>query len=582
MKEKKQNMDPVNVPSEGIEAEIKIERFELYDSYVYIKGLFIVAEKIKGEEYTAKIGFTPIDRSLDGLYVHTDINVKVEGGDFEEIAFSEKINLLRLDNGMPLQDKEYELSFELEKVTTPNKKESGKIIAKQDSNSEFESINAELYYFSAVSNKTFAIKFFYNDTSKTINLKTKKIAESNPLSTKLESDVKIDSRVFRVLKRYIFKMMYEIFSMFPVKKNKLVFLSDSRKDLTGNFEYIYEELQKRKHNFKISFHLKSSIKESKSIKETISLAHSIATSKYILLDDFYPLIYPLKIRENSELIQVWHAVGAFKTFGYSRVGLPGGPKVTSKNHRNYTKVLVSSKNIIDKYAEGFGIEPSAIIPMGVPRTDLFFDNAKKQVIINRLHEELPFINGKKVILFAPTFRGNGQQSAYYPFGLINFKKIYEEFKNEYVFLLKIHPFVQNKMEIPNEYSDFYYDVSDYREINDLLLISDQLITDYSSVCFEYALLNKPMIFFSPDLKEYTNDRDFYYDYFEFIPGPFVVDTKMLIQELKNDSIDVERLDNFKKYFFDDVDGQASKRFVDALITGNFVMNKEKTVQIDNN
>ncbi|SPN75515.1 CDP-glycerol glycerophosphotransferase family protein [Brochothrix thermosphacta] len=548
MNEKQQNIKSSSLPSEGIDVGVKIERFKLYDSYVYIKGFFLIGEKINSEEYKAKIGFTPIDKSLDGIYIYTDINVKTEGGNFSELAFSEKINLLRLDNGMPLHDTGYELSFELEKVTTTNKTESGKIIAKQDYNSEFESINSEIYYFSAVSNKTFAIKFFYNDISQTINFKTKKIAESNPLSTKLESDVKIDSRVFRVLKRYIFKIMYEIFSMFPVKKNKLVFLSDSRKNLTGNFEYIYEELQKRKHNFKISFHLKSSIKESKSIKETISLAYSIATSKYILLDDFYPLIYPLKIRKNIELIQVWHAVGAFKTFGYSRVGLPGGPKITSKNHRNYTKVLVSSKNIIDKYAEGFGIEPSAIIPMGVPRTDLFFDNAKKQVIINRLHEELPFINGKKVILFAPTFRGDGQQSAYYPFGLINFKKIYEEFKEGYVFLLKIHPFVQNKMKIPNEYSDFYYDVSNYREINDLLLISDQLITDYSSVCFEYALLNRPMIFFNPDLKEYTSDRDFYYDYFEFIPGPFAVDTKMLIEELKNDSIDVERLDNFKNIF----------------------------------
>ncbi|TAS63140.1 CDP-glycerol glycerophosphotransferase family protein, partial [Lactiplantibacillus plantarum] len=85
----------------------------------------------------------------------------------------------------------------------------------------------------------------------------------------------------------------------------------------------------------------------------------------------------------ADLIQVWHAVGAFKTFGYSRLGMPGGPKVQSLNHRNYTKALVSSHNIADKYAEGFGIAPDKIQPLGIPRTDIFFDEPKKQAIRER-------------------------------------------------------------------------------------------------------------------------------------------------------------------------------------------------------
>ncbi|KLD61643.1 hypothetical protein WP50_00660, partial [Lactiplantibacillus plantarum] len=100
--------------------------------------------------------------------------------------------------------------------------------------------------------------------------------------------------------------------------------------------------------------------------------------------------------------------------------------------------------------------PDKIQPLGIPRTDIFFDEPKKQAIRERLAHDLPFIKGKKVILFAPTFRGNGQQSAYYPFEMLNFRAIYEALHEDYVFLLKIHPFVQNKPTLPYEYSDFYY------------------------------------------------------------------------------------------------------------------------------
>ncbi|POD88951.1 CDP-ribitol ribitolphosphotransferase [Lactiplantibacillus plantarum subsp. plantarum] len=117
--------------------------------------------------------------------------------------------------------------------------------------------------------------------------------------------------------------------------------------------------------------------------------------------------------------------------------------------------------------------------------------------------------------------------------MLNFKEIYEALHEDYVFLLKIHPFVQNKPTLPYEYSDFYYDVSDYREINDLLLVADQLITDYSSVCFEYALLKRPMIFFAPDLADYMQSRSFYFNYFDFIPGSLAENTGDLIQQLKH-------------------------------------------------
>ncbi|WP_373892407.1 CDP-glycerol glycerophosphotransferase family protein [Weissella confusa] len=365
--------------------------------------------------------------------------------------------------------------------------------------------------------------------------------------------------------------MYKAFSLMPIRENVVAFLSDSRSDMTGNFEYIENEINSRASSLQMSYMLKKTNSTKKTLREYTKIAWLIATSRHVLLDDFYPLVYPLKIRNGVNLIQVWHAVGAFKTFGFSRVGLPGGPKKDSKNHRNYTWAIVSSKNVAPFYAEGFGIDEEKVLPLGAPRTDAFFDETYKENVVTRLNEDLPFIKNKKVILFAPTFRGNGQQSAYYDFDWIDFEKIYQNLKSKgYVMLFKIHPFVKNKVDIPDKFADFFYDVSSYREINDLLLISNALITDYSSVVFEYSLLRKKTIFFVPDLEEYTASRDFYVNYKEFVPGPIVRNNDELITEIKKvDEFDARSLDEFLEYYFDDLDGKASKRFVDALET-NFV------------
>src|SRR5699024_11710194 len=109
----------------------------------------------------------------------------------------------------------------------------------------------------------------------------------------------------------------------------------------------------------------------------------------------------------------------------------------------------------------------------------FFDEEYKKHVRETLYNKFPFLKGKKVILFAPTFRGNGQASAYFPFHVLDFKKIYENLIDEYVFLFKIHPFVNNTLTILYEYADFLYDISNYKEINELLLLKDILLNDYS-------------------------------------------------------------------------------------------------------
>ncbi|MFD1172399.1 CDP-glycerol glycerophosphotransferase family protein [Oceanobacillus picturae] len=482
-------------------------------------------------------------------------------------GFEGIVDLSSIENGKPLLSGEYDVFIKLEQMAEDNDKYKYEKILPISNVKKFfngDILNTKLEHFSAKRVLKYSLVASFNKFSKTLHFKNSLLQSFDPREMDNNTE-KSESRYFKAIKRKFFKILYIILCILPINSKKVVFASDSRSELNGNFYFVYEELHKRNLNLKIKFVFNERINNKKTVLDLIKSAFHFATSKVILLDDFYPLIYPLKIRKNADLIQIWHAAGAFKTFGYSRIGRPGGPSTKSKNHKNYTKAVVSSEGVRKNYAEGFGITVDKVIPTGVPRSDIFFDEAYKMHVRNTLKEKYPFIKEKKVILFAPTFRGNGQASAHYPFEMLDLKKIYKHLNEEYVFLFKIHPFVKNKLDIPYEYADFFFDLSDYREINDLLLITDLLVTDYSSVCFEFALLDKPMLFFAYDIENYIEERDFYYNFFDFIPGPLIKTTKEMVSVIENEKFETEKIAPFVQYFFGNNKGKASENVVDQVI-----------------
>ena len=373
-----------------------------------------------------------------------------------------------------------------------------------------------------------------------------------------------DNNIKRKIIDMIFQVLYKIEKNFKVKKNRVVFLSDSRIDFTGNFEFIYKELVNRG-GYDIKYILKPSISTKKTLKEKLQFIYYICTSKYILLDDYYPQIYKYNIKKEIEVIQLWHACGAFKTFGFSRLGKEGGPNSKSRNHKNYTKAIVSSDSIKKHYAEAFGISEDKVISTGIPRTDIFFDKEYINNKTNEIYKKYPLLKDKKVILFAPTFRGGGQATAHYDFDKLEIDKLREGLGDEYVIIMKLHPFIKESINISEENKDFILDLSSEREVNDLLFISDIMITDYSSICFEYSLLNRPMIFFTYDLEEYIEKRDFYYPFESFVPGPIVRTTEEIIDTIKNSNFDLNKVQNFREKFLSSLDGKSTKRVVDELL-----------------
>ena len=139
-----------------------------------------------------------------------------------------------------------------------------------------------------------------------------------------------------------------------IKDNRIVFLSNRRTDLSGNFEFVYRLLKNDK-NLDIRFVLDDRDVRHMSFKNMLAIGYYLANAKVILVDDYMELLFKLPRRKGNTLIQLWHACGAFKTFGCSRMGKKGGQNLKSPNHRNYDYATVSSDEIRKFYAEGFGL-----------------------------------------------------------------------------------------------------------------------------------------------------------------------------------------------------------------------------------
>ncbi len=366
-----------------------------------------------------------------------------------------------------------------------------------------------------------------------------------------------------------FTFVFNIFNKICKKKgNKVLFASGSREKLGGNEEFIYNKMVEMglDKQYKIVFDFKPNIKKTYGPIKMIRFIYRLASSDIILLDDYYPEFYEVDFDEGVKIIQVWHACGAFKALGLERMDKAGAPPINTRVHKCYTHVLVSSEHSAYHHQEAFGIGMNKFYPIGVPRTDIFFDSDYKEKICNSLYEVFPRAKtSEQVIMYAPTFRGRSALDATFPMEKIDLVKWGEMCKktNSYL-IVKMHPFVQEKIHIPPEFAEYIVDASEYREVNDLLFIADVLITDYSSIIYEFSLLRRPMLFYAFDQNMYVSTRDFYEPYEDIVPGRIVKHFDVLLDILEKKEYDDKKLEWFIKKNFTYTDGKSSERAVNLI------------------
>lgn len=377
----------------------------------------------------------------------------------------------------------------------------------------------------------------------------------------------------RVFRQWAYIKTFNFFKLFNNPNgNRMLFTSSSRSEIGGNQKFVYDRMVERglDKNYKISFSYKDNIKSYRSFFKKFSFAIKLAMANIILVDDYQPELYLVEFLEHVKIIQLWHACGAFKTIGLERLGKPGAPGFDTNIHKCYTFMPVSSELSAQHYAEAFGIDEKKIVPIGVARTDIFFDESYKKKVIPQVLNTFPQCkNASEVIMYAPTFRGKNAKTASFPMDMIDYELIGEYLlKTNSVMLIKMHPFVKTPLKIPKKYKDVIIDASHFREINDILFITDIVITDYSSVIYEFSLFNKPMLFYAFDRMKYEADRGFYEPYSEMVPGKIVRTFEQLVQALEKRDFEFEKVAPFVKKNFKYTDGKSTDRIIDQLIIGD--------------
>ncbi|GAB5053870.1 hypothetical protein PESHB5_03690 [Pediococcus parvulus] len=367
-----------------------------------------------------------------------------------------------------------------------------------------------------------------------------------------------------------YSILYPLMRLLPLQKKTAVFESYWGASFDDNPRAIYEYWYKAHKDYKFIWPVQDMSTEiggpGIAIKQySLQYWYYMATSKYFVQNTNFADQYAK--RKGQIEVETLH--GTFmKKMGFEE---PSMKKSSVSAQRGYVKrnsrwdYLISPSNYMNrKVGPAFDYQ-KRILDVGFPRNDILF-NQNTPEFIEKLKEQLNLPKNKKIILYAPTYRQEG---------VVDFKldvaRLQSELSDDYILLVRLHHLVANAIDL-HQFSGFAYDVSAYDNVEELYLLADILITDYSSVMFDYGYLKRPMIFFAYDLNWYkeSSHRGVYLDYENTVPGPIVKTTDAIVDWVKNDNKLISDYKNKIQYFYESFcsfgrKGDASKKVVETMI-----------------
>ncbi len=368
------------------------------------------------------------------------------------------------------------------------------------------------------------------------------------------------------IKNCIFK---SLFFLFPIKENKVVFNNFNGRGYGDNPKYILEEIKDENYDF---VWLASDLTESmpsvvrKVRPNSIKRLYEVATAKVIVTNVKNDL--RLIKKKGQYIIQTWHGSYSSKRLEAAAADTlsPKYLKESRKNSKQTDLFISNSRVLSDCYRKDFWCD-CEIMECGFPRNDILFKDNKgiSEKVIN-------FFNIKencKLAMYAPTFRDDGSLDAY----RIDAEKILDALEkdgNKWKLLIRMHPNMQACGNL-FDFDENIINATNYPDMQELLVATDTLITDYSSTVFEYAAMRKSVYLFTPDIEQYQKIRGLMPTFFQ-MPYRKNLNNEELIQDISDSSPDREEklADQFTKIFGGVDDGTASNTIanrIKAVING---------------
>ena len=343
-----------------------------------------------------------------------------------------------------------------------------------------------------------------------------------------------------VLKKQAVTLILLPFRLFPVRRNRILLLSDLDGRYAGNPKYLAEYLMREKKGvYELVFALSDpgtypELRDRgiRTVKKGSFAYYYFAMTSRVFVTDSAGYSY-LPLGKRTLVVNTWHGGGAYKKFNLDFFGRTPALLENARINEKKTGLMAAScEKSIGMFESAMLIPPEKMVPCGSPRNDLFFRESEER---DRIREKLG-VTGKKLCLYAPTFRRSSRsvnstaEGAAYA---VDPEKVLaalgERFGGEWVFAFRYHPKITDRRK---HFDDTVRDFSDYDDMQELLLASDVLLNDYSSSMWDFALTGRPCFLFCEDLAAYRGSEDFYTP-IETWPFPLAETAEELLEAIRS-------------------------------------------------
>lgn len=349
-------------------------------------------------------------------------------------------------------------------------------------------------------------------------------------------------------------LLYKRYAGKPVEKGLVIFADAHHEDLPFSMRKMYETLQGdpeyKNETWVTDF---GKMGYGSLLKWLKRFMKRYAVAEYVFIcDNFLPVSACTK-RPETKVVQLWHSGGLLKKSGYDTTeDIPKMYKGDSV-YKNYDLLTVSAPCCVPVFTKTMRLASGVVQATGISRSDYYYDEAWNQANREEFYRKYPEAKGKKVILWAPTFRGNAAMPTLC--GMEEIQRVMKETEDRYYWVIKLHPHLEEKgmksnCELPSE---------------KIFAVADLLITDYSSILFDYMAYKKPFLFFAPDFDSFDHARGFYVPYDSF-PCKVVTDGAGLPAAIEYElsERDPAEIEKCFAYHMSMCDGKATERILKTI------------------
>ncbi len=363
----------------------------------------------------------------------------------------------------------------------------------------------------------------------------------------------------------ILALFYPFTFLFRVHQNRITFISLEHDNLSKDFKILHDELNaKQEYEIKpLLFKFQPTfLGQLQYGLACIQQLFVLQSSKLVIIDYNNFVISKFPHRKEVKVLEIWHATAALKNFG----------NCVQRDYeiKNYDYAIANSDFYKGVYAQAFNLPEENVLVTGIPNNDKIFDDHFVQDTKVRLLEKYPVLANKKVITYAPTFRG--RISTYFKEAKIDLARVHQALGEDYVIIYKAHPLISGSAYENNPHVLFIEE----EPISSIFCVTDVLITDYSAIAVDWMVFDKPIIAYVPDFKSYSKKPGLTIDYLQEFPGAVTFNEGELIQALQatdSTSYQKERALFFKKTY-NYCDGKATERVLEVIEN----LMTEKTVE----